>query len=100
MRQRPGRWHEHEAGLLEGVPTKSLIVFLLGVFLLFSIIGIASDIPEMGCQPRLRFLLNVLIAGIFPVFYACAGFMLRKQWCKRVLPIFAVHYVLLTMLAS
>jgi hypothetical protein len=91
MSTRPGYWRN--------VPTKSLIVFLLGVFLLFSIIGFASDIPEMGCQPRLRFLLNVLIVGIFPVFYACAGFMLRKQWCKGVLPIFVVHYALLTMLA-
>ena len=81
------------------VPPKSLIAFLLGVFLLFRIIGFASDIPEMGRRPRLRFVLNVLIAGIFPVFYAFAGFMLRKQWWKAVLPIFAVHFALLSVLA-
>jgi hypothetical protein len=53
----------------------------------------------MGRQPHLRFVLNLLIAGIFPVFYACAGFALRKQWWKAVLPIFAVHYALLSVLA-
>jgi hypothetical protein len=83
----------------KNIPKKSLVVFMLGVFFLFCIIGFASDIPEMGRQPRLRFVLNVLIAGIFPVFYACAGFALRGQWWKAVLPIFAVHYTLLSVLA-
>jgi hypothetical protein len=36
------------------VPFNSLLVFLLGVFLLFSTIGFASDIPEMGREPQLR----------------------------------------------
>jgi hypothetical protein len=83
----------------KNVPKKSLVGFMLGVFFLFCIIGFASDIPEMGRQPRLRFVLNVLIAGIFPVFYACAGFALRKDWWKAVLPIFAAHYTLLSVLA-
>ena len=51
----------------KNVPTKSLFAFLLGVFLLFSTIGFASDIPEMGRQPLLRFVLSVLLSGIFPV---------------------------------
>jgi hypothetical protein len=72
----------------KNVPTKFLIAFLLGVFLLFSIIGFASDIPEIARQPRLRFVLNVRIAGVFPVFYAFAGFALRKDWWKVVLLIF------------
>jgi hypothetical protein len=83
----------------KNVPKKSVVAFMLGVFFLFSIIGFASDIPEMGRQPRMRFVLNVLIAGIFPVFYALAGFALRRQWWKAILPIFAVHYALLSVLA-
>ena len=32
------------------IPLNSLLVCLLGVFLVFSTIGFASDIPEMGGQ--------------------------------------------------
>ena len=82
------------------VPRKSLAGFLLGVFLLFSTIGIASDIAEMGRQPMLRFVVSVLLSGIFPVFYAFTGFALRRQFWKGVLPLFAVHFVLMYVLAN
>jgi hypothetical protein len=82
------------------VPRKSLVGFLLGVFLLFSTIGLASDIVELGRQPMLRFVLSVLLSGIFPVCYAFAGFALRKQFWKAVLPLFALHFVLMNVLAN
>ena len=82
------------------VPFNSLLVFLLGVFLLFSTIGFASDIPEMGRQPQLRFVLSVLVSGIFPVFYAFAGFALRKEWWKAIVPLFIVHFALMFFLAN
>lgn len=82
------------------IPRKSLVGFLLGVFLLFSTIGIASDIAEMGRQPVLRFVISVLLSGIFPVFYAFTGFALRKQFWKGVLPLFAIHFVLMNVLAN
>lgn len=84
----------------KSVPFNSLLVFLLGVFLLFSTIGFASDIPEMGRQPQLRFVLSVLASGIFPVFYAFAGFALRKNWWKAIVPIFVVHFALMFFLAN
>lgn len=77
------------------VPRTSLVTFLLGVFFIFSIIGFASDIGEMGRQTPLRLLLNVLISGIFPVFYAVSGFALRKQFWKAMVPLFVVHFALI-----
>jgi hypothetical protein len=72
-------------------PRKSLLVFLLGVFYIFSTVGLAGDIGEMGRQPALRFVLSILLSGIFPVFYAVGGFALRKRFWKAFLPLFAVH---------
>jgi hypothetical protein len=83
---------------LRDTPRKSLVAFLLGVFLIFSIIGLASDIAEMGRAPMLRYVLSILISGVFPVFYAVAGFELRGQFWKAIVPLFAVHVVLMNML--
>lgn len=81
------------------VPRTSAALFLLGVFSIFSIIGFASDIGEMGRQLPMRLLLNVLISGIFPVFYAISGFVLRKNIWKAMVPLFAVHIGLINWLA-
>jgi len=72
---------------------------MLGVFFLFSTLGFASDISEMGRQPMLRYVLSILISGVFPVGYAFAGFALRKQFWKAMLPLFAVHMILINALA-
>jgi Stage II sporulation protein E (SpoIIE) len=79
----------------KAIPRTSLITFLLGVFFIFSIVGFASDISEMGRQSPVRLLLNVLISGLFPVFYAISGFVLRKQFWKAMVPLFAVHLALI-----
>ena len=81
------------------VPRTSLITFLLGVFFIFSIVGFASDISEMGRQLPLRLLLNVLVSGLFPVLYAISGFVLRKQFWKAMVPLFAVHLALINGLS-
>jgi sigma-B regulation protein RsbU (phosphoserine phosphatase) len=54
----------------------------------------------MGRTPQLRFLLGVLISGIFPVFYAFGGFALRKHFWKAFVPLFAVHYFLMYELSA
>ena len=82
------------------VPRKSLITFLVGVFFIFVIIGFVNDITDMGRQPTLRFVLVVLISGVFPVFYAISGTVLRKQFWKAVVPLFVVHLVLINVLAN
>jgi serine phosphatase RsbU (regulator of sigma subunit) len=78
---------------------RSFFLFLLGVFLVFSAIGFASDVTAMGRTPTLRFVLSILISGIFPVFYAFGGFALRKHFWKAFLPIFAFHYFLMYKLS-
>jgi len=82
------------------IPRRSLTTFLVGVFFIFSIIGFAGDITVMGNQPALRFALTVLLSGIFPVFYAFSGFVLRKQFWKAMVPIFVVHFALMSGIAS
>ena len=84
---------------LKTIPRKSLAVFLLGVFCIFSTFGIASDILDMGREPVLHYILGVLLAGSFSIIYALCGFILRKDFWKAFLPIFAVHFILMNLLA-
>jgi hypothetical protein len=44
--------------------------------------------------------LSVLASGIFPVFYAFAGFALRKDWWKAIVPLLIVHFALMFFLAN
>ena len=81
-------------------PRRSTILFLLGVFLIFSTIAFVVDMTEMGREPTLRFVLSVLITGAFPVLYAFAGFSLRNKWWKACVPIFVVHLALLNVLSA
>ena len=85
---------------LKSMPKTSLLVFLGGVFLIFSTIGLATDVTEMGRAPALRCVLNVLSSGLFPTMYALSGFALRKQFWKAMIPIFVVHFLLLGFLAN
>jgi hypothetical protein len=79
-------------------PRKSTFVFLVGVFFTFSTVGIASDLEEMGRQPALRYILMVLISGVFTAIYAAAGLVFRKKMWKAFFPIFAVHMLLINLL--
>jgi hypothetical protein len=82
------------------VPRGSLLLFLLGVSCIFSTVGFASDILEMGRQPMPRYVMSVMLSGIFPALYALSGFILRKRFWKAFLPLFAVHFVLMNVLAQ
>jgi len=85
---------------LRSIPRKSLAIFLLGVFCIFSTFGIASDILDMGREPVLHYVLGVLLAGLFSIIYALCGFILRKDFWKAFLPIFAVHFALMNVLGG
>jgi Stage II sporulation protein E (SpoIIE) len=80
-------------------PRKSIVVLLLSVFLFFTTIGFANDIIAMGRQQPIRFLLGIVLSGLFAVFYAVAGISLRRKWWKAVLPLFAVQFVVMGLLA-
>jgi hypothetical protein len=54
---------------------------------------------EMGRQPMLRFVLSLLLTSLFCVGYAVAGFTLRGQSWKAMVPIFVVHFATLNVLA-
>ena len=66
---------------------------------MFSAVGFGSDVTDMGRTPTNRFVLSILLSGIFPVFYAWGGFALRKKFWKVFIPLFAVHFFLMNMLS-
>ncbi len=81
-------------------PPQAIVAFFLGVFLIFSIVGIASDVAEMGRAPTLRYVLSILLSGAFPVLYAATGFALRKQFWKALVPLFVLHVILVNALVN
>ena len=83
----------------KSVPRKSTLLFLVGVFCIFSTVGFANDVTNLGRQPMTVLVLNVLIGSIFSTMYAISGFILRKQCWKAILPLFAVHFVVLNIIA-
>ena len=81
------------------VPRRSLIIFLLAVFFVFAIIGFANDTMDMGRLAPIRFWLGVVSPGLFAICYAYAGVILRSQFWKAFLPIFAVQLAVGSVLA-
>ena len=73
------------------VPRSSMFIFLLGVFFLFSIIGFAVDVMQLGSQPVPRLMVSVVMNGLFAVGYAICGVVLRKDWWKGMIPLFIVQ---------
>jgi hypothetical protein len=59
------------------MPLASRILFLLGVFFIFSIIGSAVDTMGMGLQSTTRYLVSVVLFGVFAIVYAISGIFLR-----------------------
>jgi sigma-B regulation protein RsbU (phosphoserine phosphatase) len=52
----------------------------------------------MGRQPAARFALSAFLTSLFCIGYAVAGFTLRNQWWKGIVPLFTVHLVLMNLL--
>ncbi len=78
----------------------SSLLFLLGVFFIFSNIAFVTDLADLGRQPALQLALNIFVTGTFAVAYAVAGFTLRRHFWKAGLPLFAVHFLLMNVLSS
>lgn len=74
------------------MPRKSMVGFLLAVFFVFTVIGFANDILDMGREPKIRFVLVVVLSGLFAVGYALGGIGLRQRFWMAVVPIFIVQY--------
>jgi Stage II sporulation protein E (SpoIIE) len=84
--------------LLSNVPRRSILIFLLGVFLLFATISLAADMSLLGREPLLRLVLSVLVTSTFAIFYATAGFVMKSQSWKVMIPIFVVHLLIMNAL--
>ena len=82
------------------IPRKSAGISLLGVFLIFSIIGFVGDIFEMGREPMPRLALTVVLQGLFAIAYAIAGSVLGRRMWIVFFPIFALHFVLMNLLGN
>lgn len=81
-------------------PRRSIVIVLISVFLFFTTIGFASDIIAVGREQTIRFVLGVIVPGLFAVAYAVGGISLRKKWWMAVVPIFVVEFVLMGFVAN
>jgi Stage II sporulation protein E (SpoIIE) len=66
-------------------------LFLVGVFFIFAITGVATDVFDVGRQPMGKFAVSILFAGCTAMVYAIAGFTLRKKFWIAFFPIFAAQ---------
>ena len=73
------------------IPPLSLAIFLLGVFFIFGIIGSAVDVITMGRQSTTRYLVSVVLFGLFAIVYAISGAVLRRNSWKVILPVMLVQ---------
>lgn len=85
-------------GYVTTVPKKAMLVFLTGVFVLFSMIPLAGDISEMGREPAPRFALSVVVICTFAVGYAAAGFLLRGKSWRVMAPMVVVEFLIFNLL--
>jgi serine phosphatase RsbU (regulator of sigma subunit) len=80
------------------IPPRATALFLLGVFVIFSIIAFTQDTIEMGREPTTRLVLGTLLSGLSAVGYALCGFFLRKHFWKGMLPLGVVHGIAINWL--
>jgi len=88
----PGPW--------QNAPRKTIVIFLMAVFSVFTALGFANDIINMGRQPIPRFCVSVLLSGLFAVMYASSGVYLRKKFWKAFLPLFALQALSMGLLSN
>ncbi len=81
-------------------PRKAVVIFLLAVFFVFTTLGFANDIIDMGRQPRLRFVISVVLSGLFAVGYAGTGIYLRKKFWIAFIPLFVAQFLIMGVIAS
>ena len=85
-------------GFLKTVPRKPLVIFAIGVFVLFGSLGVTGDIGDLGRAPLLRVVFSALLIGGCAILYAGAGVRLRGQVWKAGIPIFLVQFLLMNFL--
>lgn len=79
----------------KSVPPLPRTVLLLGVFFIFGTIGSAIDVAGMGLQSTTRYLVSVILFGLFAIVYATSGILLRGKSVKVIFIIMPVQMVVL-----
>lgn len=80
-------------------PRSSLLIFLSAVFCVFTILGFATDILDMGNEQLTRFAIGVAATGSFAVAYAYAGISLRAKFWKAFFPLVALQLLVMNLAA-
>jgi hypothetical protein len=75
------------------LPFTSTALFLLGVFFLFGITGIATDIFDVGRQTPQHLAVSIIFAGCTAMVYAIAGFTMRSRFWIVFFPILAAQLI-------
>jgi len=79
----------------KSIPLLPRTVFLLGVFFIFGTIGSAIDVAGMGLQSTTRYLVSVMLFGLFAIVYATSGILLRAKSVKVIFIVIPVQMVVL-----
>ena len=84
----------------KNIPRWTTVIFLLAVFFIFTTIGFANDIIDLGRQPVPKFAITVVLVGLFSSSYALSGIALRRNFWKAFFPLFIVQVFLMGYLAN
>ena len=84
-----------DISLWRNTPRLSIVIFLSAVFCVFAVIGIATDIFDLGNQRLIHFWVVVLAIGLFAVGYAYSGMTLRGKFWKASIPLFALQFLVM-----
>ena len=81
-------------------PPKFIVIFLLAVFFLFGSFGFIFDGMDMGRQPLSRFVLSVVLTGLFAMSFLVAGISFRRRWWIGVLPLLVLQNICMNLLGN
>ncbi len=81
-------------------PRSSIAIFLAAVFSVFTIIGFANDILDLGNEQPIRFVSGVIVAGLFAVCYAVAGLSRRVNFIKVFIPLITLQFLIAIFTAN
>jgi hypothetical protein len=82
----------------QNVPRRTVVIFFCAVFFTFVTLGFVNDSVDMGRQPPLRFGVAVVLSGLFAVFYAASGVILRGRFWKAFVPLFLLQILIMSLL--
>jgi len=79
-------------------PRLSIAIFLFAVFLLFASFGFVYDMTDLASVPTVRFVLSIVLTGLFAVCYAVSGISLRRKSAFVNLPLFGLQFFVMGFL--